>query len=266
SIDEIIHPSVRETLRYMKVDYGLELHHDGDIPARSGMGSSSAFTTCLLKTLMAMKGRVVSREELFKKVIHIEQNLIKENVGSQDQVFAAVGGFNQIDFLPNGRIVVSPVVMPAKRLAKFRQNLLLVFSGISRIASEIAKEQIDNTQKNLVSLHAMKGFVDEGYKILTSPRADLDDFGRLLDETWRYKKCLSNQMTNGEIDYIYETAMKNGALGGKLLGAGGGGFLLFYVPRHEQQRVLKALGKYLRIPFDFDFSGAENIIYKPSYD
>jgi D-glycero-alpha-D-manno-heptose-7-phosphate kinase len=266
TVDEIVHPSVRETIRYMKIDSGLELHHDGDIPARSGMGSSSAFTVCLLKTLYALKGRIISREELFEEAIHIEQDLIRENVGSQDQVFAACGGLNVIEFMQNGQIVPRPLIIPEKRLDTFRSNLMLVFSGISRYASEIAGEQIENTKKNIMSLHAMKGLVDDASSILASPEADLDDFGRLLHETWRFKKGLSSKMTNPVIDHIYETGMKNGALGGKLLGAGGGGFMLLYAKPEDQPRVKKALEKYIHIPFNFDFSGAEIVIYRPSYN
>ncbi|TAL18422.1 kinase [bacterium] len=266
TVDEIVHPSVRETIRYMKIDSGLELHHDGDIPARSGMGSSSAFTVCLLKTLYALKGRIISRENLFEEAIHIEQNLIRENVGSQDQVFAACGGLNVIEFMQNGQIVPRPLIVSEKRLDAFRSNLMLVFSGISRYASEIAGEQIENTKKNIMSLHAMKGLVDDAGNLLASPEADLDDFGRLLHETWRFKKGLSSKMTNPVIDHIYETGMKNGALGGKLLGAGGGGFMLLYVRPENQPKVRKALDKYIHIPFNFDFSGAEIIIYRPSYN
>ncbi|WP_281184631.1 kinase [Trichlorobacter lovleyi] len=264
-LDEIVHPSVRETMRYMGVTTGLEIHHDGDIPARSGMGSSSAFTVCLLKTLYALQGRIISRENLYKEAIYIEQELIKENVGSQDQTFAACGGLNVIDFMQNGQIVAQPLVMAPERLKRFKGKLMLFFSGISRFASDIAKEQIDNTHKNLDSLAAMKGLVDDAYGILTSPQGDFDEFGRLLHETWQYKRGLSRQMSTSEIDCMYETAMKHGAIGGKLLGAGGGGFMLLYVPEERQAEVRQALGNYLYIPFDFDFSGAQIVVYKPSF-
>ncbi|ACD94519.1 GHMP family kinase ATP-binding protein [Trichlorobacter lovleyi] len=264
-LDEIVHPSVRETMRYMGVTTGLEIHHDGDIPARSGMGSSSAFTVCLLKTLYALQGRIISRENLYKEAIYIEQELIKENVGSQDQTFAACGGLNVIDFMQNGQIVAQPLVMAPERLKRFKGKLMLFFSGISRFASDIAKEQIDNTHKNLDSLSAMKGLVDDAYGILTSPQGDFDEFGRLLHETWQYKRGLSRQMSTSEIDCMYETAMKHGAIGGKLLGAGGGGFMLLYVPEERQAEVRRALGGYLFIPFDFDFSGAQIVVYKPSF-
>lgn len=265
NLDEIVHPSVRETMRYMGITKGMEIHHDGDIPARSGMGSSSAFTVCLLKTLYAMQGRIISRENLFKEAIHIEQELIQENVGSQDQVFAACGGLNVVEFMQNGRIVTHPLVMTPERLTEFKGKLMLFFTGISRFASDIAKEQIDNTNKNLGSLDAMKQLVEDAYGILTSPICDFDEFGRLLHETWQYKRGLSKQMTNSEIDGMYDTALRHGAIGGKLLGAGGGGFMLFYVSEERQAEVRQALSNYLHIPFNFDFSGADIVVYKPTF-
>lgn len=272
SIDEIQHPSARETLRYFieTLRYfdngmGLEIHHDSDIPARSGMGSSSSFTVGLVKTLYALMGKAISKQNLFKEAIHIEQNLIKENVGSQDQVWAAVGGLNRIDFLQNGEIIVTPVIMKENRLRLFEQKFMLFFTGISRYASEIAGDKIQNLQKRKEELVKMMELVDEAYKILTSGKDDFTDFGKLLNETWLLKRKLSNRITNSEIDEIYEIAIKNGAVGGKLLGAGGGGFILFYVETENQERLQKALNNLLHVPFNFDFSGSEIMVYKPDY-
>lgn len=272
SIDEIQHPSVRETLRYFiktlryfNDDIGLEIHHDGDIPAWSGMGSSSSFTVGLVNTLYALNGKVISKQNLFKEAIHIEQNLIKENVGSQDQVWAAVGGLNRIEFLQNGEIIVTPVIMKESRLRLFEQKFMLFFTGISRYASGIAGDKIQNLQKRKEELIKMMELVDEGYGILTSEKEDFTDFGKLLNETWLLKKKLSNKITNSEIDEIYELAIKNGAVGGKLLGAGGGGFILFYVEPENQDKVRDALKNLLHVPFSFDFSGSEIIVYKPGY-
>lgn len=265
SVEEIVHPSVRETVKHLALDVGLEIHHDGDIPARSGLGSSSAFTVCLLKALHALEGRLVAQDDLYREAIYVEQELIGENVGSQDQVFAACGGLLTVEFLQNGQIVPRPVVLSPRRVEQLRDNLLLVFSGISRFASDVAREQIDNTRRNTGTLHAMKGLVDEAYRVLTSPGADLDDFGRLLHETWCRKKALSSQVTNPEIDALYDTARAHGALGGKLLGAGGGGFLVLYAHQEDHARIGQALGRYLRVPFAFDFTGAENIVYRPDY-
>ena len=264
-VNEIQHPSVKETVKYLNIEQGVEVHHDGDIPARSGMGSSSAFTVGLLKTLYALDGKVISKEDLYKEAIHIEQNLIKENVGSQDQVWAACGGLNIIEFLQNGEIIVEPIVMKEEHLRSFENNFMLFFTGLSRDASVIAQEQIQNTQRNKNELFKMKELVDEAYKILTSGKDDLVEFGRLLNEAWKLKKRLSTKITNSDIDSIYEAAIKNGAVGGKLCGAGGGGFILLYVEPENHDRVTKALGNFLHVPFKFDFSGSEIIVYQPGY-
>lgn len=271
-IDEIQHPAVREVLRYFNETLrffnnseGFEIHHDGDIPARSGMGSSSAFTTGLLKTLYALVGKIVSKEKLFKEVIHIEQNIIKENVGSQDQVWAACGGLNTITFSQNGEITVEPIIMKERLLKSLEEKFMLFFTGLSRNASVIAQEQIQNTHRNRNELFEMRKLVDEAVKILTSDKDDFSDFGRLLNETWQLKRKLSSKITTVDIDEIYDTAVKNGAVGGKLCGAGGGGFVLFYVEPENQGRVKKALSDFLHVPFKFDFSGSEIMVYKPDH-
>lgn len=188
NINDIQHPSVRETLKYFNVDYGLSIHHDGDIPARSGMGSSSAFTVGLVNSLNALEGRMSSKSELTKKAIYIEQNLIKENVGSQDQTFAAYGGFNLINFLQNGEISVNPIILNKQRVATFQNNIMLFFSGLSRTASEVVEEQIKNTQINVPNLNKIKTLVDDAYRILIDEKRDLREFGELLNYTWQLKK------------------------------------------------------------------------------
>ena len=265
NIDKIQHPSVRETFKYLQVQQGLEIHHDADIPARSGMGSSSAFTVGLLKTLYALDGKVITKEELYKEAIHIEQNLIKENVGSQDQVWAAYGGLNTIEFLQNGKILVEPIIMKEEHLRNFENKFMLFFTGVSRHASVIAQEQIQNTHRNKNELSKMKELTDEAYKIIASGKDDFVDFGRLLNETWQLKRKLSSKITTRDIDDIYETAIKSGAVGGKLCGAGGGGFIVFYVEPENQKRVKEALSNFLHVPFKFDFSGSEIMVYKPNY-
>lgn len=265
-VDEIQHPSVKATLKHMEVDRGLEIHHDADIPALSGMGSSSAFTVGLLKTLYAMDGRKIHKNELYEKAIHIEQNEIKENVGSQDQVWAACGGLNTIDFLQNGRIVVDPIIMSESSIRNFESRLMLFYTGLSRYASEIAAEQIKNTASKKKELKEMRLLVDEAEKIMTRAGADdFYDFGLLLNETWKLKKSLSKSISNPEIDRIYESAMMNGAVGGKLLGAGNGGFMVFYADPAHQPRVREALKGYLQVPFNFDFAGSEIMVYRPDY-
>jgi len=261
NLDDIRHPSVRETFKYLNIQNGLSIHHDGDIPARSGMGSSSAFTVGLLNTLYALDGKIVSKRELMKESIYIEQELIKENVGSQDQAFAAYGGFNLIEFLNSGEIDVKPIIMPIERLKNFQAKFMLFFSGISRIASEVAGEQIKNTAKNTPNLAQMLELTEEAYKVLTNGQSDFRHFGELLHETWLLKKTLSSKISTLLIDEMYNIARNNGAVGGKLLGAGGGGFMLFYVEPESQEQVKKALKDYLHIPFQFDFSGSKIIVY-----
>lgn len=263
-LDEINHPSIRETLKYMNMQDGLSIHHDGDIPARSGMGSSSAFTVGLINSLNALNGKMCSKEELTKESIHIEQNLIKENVGSQDQAFAAYGGLNVIDFLQNGKISVNSILMKEDRLLQLQDNIMLFFSGLSRTASDIVTEQIKRTSINIPNLNRMKDLVDEAYNILISDR-NLSEFGELLNATWELKKSLSSKVSNHEIDTIYSKAMKAGAIGGKLLGAGGGGFIALYVKQDHQESVKQALKEYLHIPFKFDFDGSKIIVYEPNY-
>jgi D-glycero-alpha-D-manno-heptose-7-phosphate kinase len=264
-LDEIQHPSVRETAKYLNITKGLEIHHDGDIPARSGMGSSSAFTVGLLKALYALNGRVVSKDVLAREAIHIEQSLIKENVGSQDQVWAAYGGLNTIEFLQNGKILVEPIIMKEQHLRSFEKKFMLFFTGIARFASEVAEDQINNTQKNESRLVRMGELVDEAHKVLVSGTDDFQAFGRLLHESWIQKRKLSSKITNGTINEAYEAAQRAGATGGKLLGAGAGGFMLFYVEPENQERVKEALKGYLYVPFRFDFSGSDIAVYQPDF-
>ncbi|MCK5729331.1 MAG: hypothetical protein KAG10_03310 [Methylococcales bacterium] len=263
-IEDIVHPSVRETLKYLNVDYGVSIHHDGDIPARSGMGSSSAFTVGLLNSLKALEGKMVSKKELTRMSIEIEQNWIKENVGSQDQTFAAYGGLNTLNFLQNGEITAEPVIMTHERLLEFQGNVLLFFTGLSRAASDILEEQMAKTAVNVPNLNRMKGLVDEAHEILIS-NSPLNQFGELLNLTWDLKKSLSSKVTNSTIDSMYEKALNAGALGGKLLGAGSGGFMIFYVEKNNHAQVKAALNNYLHIPFCFDFDGSKIVVYEPNY-
>lgn len=261
-IEEIRHPSVRESLKYLDLRDGVEIHHDGDLPARSGLGSSSSFTVGLLHALHALRGEMRTRMELAEEAIYVERECIRENVGSQDQVTAAIGGLNYIEFGPGERIQVQPVVLPASRLAAFRGHLLLFFTGIYRIASEIAAEQIRNTPHRGDELRAMKAMVPQGMDILR--QGDLTDFGRLLHESWQFKKSLSSRITNSRIDTIYERARNAGALGGKLLGAGGGGFLLLFVEPSRQADVLAELHEFLHVPFEMEWMGSQIVFFQPS--
>jgi D-glycero-alpha-D-manno-heptose-7-phosphate kinase len=260
-IDEIQHPSVRETLRYLGVDHGVSIHHDGDMPANSGMGSSSAFTVGLVNALLALRKQMVSKHDLARSAIHIEQNMIGESVGSQDQTLSAHGGLNTVEFMPNGEIAVNPVIMRPEVLREFESRLLLVFTGHSRTASDIAAEQVRALPGKLRAMGELKGLVDRGLALLTAAEPDLDAFGALLNETWAIKRELSSRITTPEIDAIHRLALRNGALGGKLLGAGGGGCMLFYVRREDRERLIGALQGYLTIPFRCDFEGSRIVVY-----
>lgn len=257
NIDEIQHPGVRETLRYLNIEKGVDIHHAGDLPARSGMGTSSSFTVGLVKALEFLQGINSSKLELASKAIHIEQSLIKENVGSQDQVAASFGGFNRIDFHEDGKIDVIPI----RYDKRFEDYLLLFFTGLSRTASLIAKEQVDRTSDNAEVLKEMHYLVGWGEKYINND--DYTSFGRLLDYNWSLKKKLSAKISSDYIDFLYEKAIKAGALGGKLLGAGGGGFLLFLAYPHNHDRIKMALSNLLFVPLKLDYTGSQ-IIYDGS--
>ncbi len=262
-IDSIIHPSVRETFKFMQINKGLSIQHDGDLPARSGLGSSSSFTVGLLHALYALKGKMVTKKQLAMEAIHIEQEMIKENVGSQDQVAVAFGGLNRIIFSGNHNIEVNPIIIDLTRLQHFQEHFMLFFTGFARYASEIEGEKMKQLHKNKNNLMLMQTMVGEAVKILTET-GDITNFGRLLHEGWKCKKSLSNRVSNSHIDDIYEAAMKNGALGGKILGAGGGGFILFFVRPEDRDRLRRALGSLLHVPFRFDTLGSQIIYYSGS--
>lgn len=261
---EISHPAVRNILEWLQVEDGLEIHHDGDLPARSGLGSSSSFSVGLIHAIRALRGKYSSKRELAEAAIHVEQDIIRENVGSQDQVSAAYGGLNRIDFLPSGDFVVSPIIMPSERLEALQDHLMMFFTGITRFASQVAKSQIENISNRYEQLKTMHGMVDQGVDILCAPSTDLTDFGNLLDETWRYKRSLSENISNSEIDEMYTAARQAGALGGKLLGAGGGGFLLIFAHPKDQPKVRQALARLVHVPFKFENSGSTVALYQPN--
>jgi len=260
--DEIQHPAVRETLRYLGIDDGVEVHYDGDIPARTGVGSSSAFTVGLLHALYALQGRMPSKQQLAQDAIYIEQTLIGDNVGAQDQTAAAYGGFNRIDFSPGGEFEVRPVILPADRLIAFQSHLLLVFTGFQRNATDIAAAQIKATPSRRTELETMRQMVDEALHILGS-NTDLAEFGKLMHESWLLKRSLTNAVSTPAIDAIYDAARDAGAIGGKLLGAGGGGFALFFVPPDRRANLLQRLSGLTYVPFKFDSNGSQIIVYQP---
>ena len=259
-IGEILHPAVKAALQFFKVEKGLSIHHDGDLPARTGLGSSSSFTVGLLHALHALQNQEISKEELAKEVVHMEQDILKESVGSQDQVAVTYGGFNKITFSQNGEFRVESVQVSNEQVKELESSLRLYFTGFSRTASEIAKTQIENTKNRVQELTQMHQMVDEGIRILKEDKG-LEEFGRLLNETWQIKKGLSDKITTPEIDAMYEKAKKAGAFGGKLLGAGGGGFLLLLIPQDKQESVRQALQDFLEVSFHFENNGSQ-IIYK----
>jgi len=265
TIDEIAHPAVREILRYLAIDRGAEIHHDGDLPARSGMGSSSSFVVGLLHALHALQGHVVSKRQLALEGIHVERELLKEIVGSQDQVSAAYGGFNHIVFSSTDDIVVSPVTVPQERIREFNAHLMLFFTGIQRTASDTASGYIANMDDNGRQLRLLKDLVDEGIAILSGGQ-DITRLGDLLHEAWQAKRSLSPGVANPLVDDVYEQARSAGALGGKLLGAGGGGFMLFFVPPSRRASVTTALSGLIHVPFKFESSGSQVIFFDPEED
>lgn len=262
SISEILHPAVREGLRMMGFDdsVGLDIHHQGDLPARGGIGSSSSFSVGLINSLTALRGASIDKQQLARKAMELEQEWLKETVGCQDQMAAAYGGLNAIRFATDGKISVEPVAVTPGRLAEFQANLMLFFSGASRLSSEVAGTVVQNIPQRRDQLHRIREMVDEGITILTG-RGPLDSIGELLHEAWMTKRELSPAVTSQRVDDIYERARAAGALGGKLLGAGGTGFAMFYVPAERQRAVADALGDCQLTPFGFESEGS-TIIYR----
>jgi D-glycero-alpha-D-manno-heptose-7-phosphate kinase len=259
---EIKHPAVREILRFLKLDQGLEIHHDGDLPARSGMGSSSSFTVGLLHALYAHKGIMPSKKQLAMESIHIEQKMIGETVGSQDQICVAYGGLNLIKFSTNGEIDVQPVILHSDRVKELNSHLMLFYTGIRRTASDVAQEYVNDLDNKHKLLSQMQAMVDISVEILRSG-SDICKFGELLHKTWMLKRDLSSNVSNPVVDELYERAKGAGAIGGKITGAGGGGFLLLFVPPSKQKKVRKALAEKIHVPFHFEYNGSRIIFYEP---
>lgn len=261
SIDEIQHPSVRECAKLLNITDGFEILHTADLPARSGLGSSSSFTVGMLHALHTLQNYMPTKRELTLQAIDVEQNRIAEAVGSQDQTAAAFGGLNYIKFTSAKEIDVAPVIISSDRLNHLQENMFLVFTGFARTAAEIARSQIAVTSKNSKELRTMMSICDQGLNYLINQRTCLDDFGLLLNEQWRLKRSLTQNISNTAIDDIYDVGIKNGALGGKLLGAGGGGFMLFYAPKEAHVSIKSALSTKMVVPFRFESSGSQVIYY-----
>ncbi|HYH13566.1 MAG TPA: hypothetical protein VD794_00005 [Flavisolibacter sp.] len=261
-VEEITHPVVREVIKYMGIKDGLEINIISDLPARTGIGSSSSFTVGLLHSLYALMGIMRSKEQLAHEAIHIEQVVLQERVGVQDQLAAAIGGFNHMKFSAE-RLEVNPLIISKERKANLQNNLLMFYSGINRFASDILKEQIQKTQekKIVTELKDIYNMVQKGIAILTDNSKSLDEFGLLMHEAWQAKRGLSSAISNDYLDGIYNNALNAGAIGGKLLGAGGGGFFIFYVPQSKQAAVRASLSGIKEIGFEFETEGTRIIHY-----
>ena len=257
-INEIKHHAIKNLLKYLKFKKGLEIHYDGDLPARSGMGSSSSFVVGLMKAIMSINKKKISQQNLGEKAIFFEQNVLNEVVGSQDQIAASVGGLNKIKFNKNGSIKVKKIKQN-NNLKKLEKNLLLIYTSINRTAHEIASSYVNNLTKSKKKyIESIITHVNEGEKILKT--GNIDDFGELLHSSWMFKKKLSNVISNSKIDDLYNHALISGASGGKLLGAGGGGFLLLYMKKKYRKKFFLKSKKLINIPFKFSNIGSE-VIY-----
>lgn len=260
--EEIEHPLIRECMRLHDI-HEIRLTYEGDLPARTGLGTSSSFAVGMLNAFCALKGKMMSKRALAKEAIYVERDILKEQGGWQDQIAAAYGGLNRIDFYSND-FSVHPIVIHPERKRELDENLLLFYTGVQRFSSEIQADTFAKPVDKIRQLLDMLALVDEAEKILTDRNTDLNEFGRLLDVTWKLKRGTGSKVSNGSIDDFYDMAIKAGALGGKLLGAGGGGFLLFYCESEKQQSVMKALEKLMIVPFKFENDGTQVLYYSPT--
>lgn len=263
SIEKIEHPLVRNCIKFLDM-HELRVNYESDLPARTGLGTSSSFAVGLLNAFYALKGKHASKKQLADEAIYVERELCKESGGWQDQIAAAFGGFNRIDFKDNG-YKVSPIIISPGRKQRLNDNLLLFFTGFSRFSSEIQKSTEAAIKDKTAQLKEMLALVNEAQEVLVNDKSDLDDFGRLLDTTWRLKRQTGAKISTGSIDELYEKGIKAGALGGKLLGAGGGGFLVFYVQPEKRQAVLAAMRDLLHVPFAFENGGTQVLYYAPEF-
>jgi len=265
TVDEIKHPAAREVLRYMEIDRGVEIHHDGDLPARSGMGTSSSFTVGLLHAVYALKGQMPTKQRLASESIMIEHDMMLETVGCQDQILAAHGGLNQVTFAQDGSHNVQTLTLPKERIDLLNDHLMLFFTGVSRTSSEVASGYVEDMMAKEKQLRSIAAMVTQAVSILNNGN-DINEFGLLLHEAWQAKRSISPLISNPTIDQIYDRARHAGAGGGKLLGAGGGGFMLFFVPPQFQGKVREELQDLIHVPFQFEPNGSQVIYYDHERD
>lgn len=259
ALEDIQHPAVRNAMKMLDM-HEIRLTYEADLPARSGLGTSSSFAVGVLNAFHALKGKYVDKKRLADEAIYLERELCQEEGGWQDQIAASFGGFNRINFSKDGYDVL-PVIISKERKEQLNKSLMMFFTGFTRFSSDVQKANSGMSQEKIHRLQEMQLLVDKAEAILTDKHSDLDDFGRLLDYTWQLKRKTGNAVTNNNIDSIYSAGLKAGALGGKLLGAGGGGFLLFYVPLDKQSSVREAMKDLLYIPFQFENGGTRVIYY-----
>ena len=263
-VESIEHPAIREAMKMLDM-HEIRLTYEADLPARSGLGTSSSFAVGMLNAFYALKGKYADKRKLADDALYLERVLCKESGGIQDQIAASFGGFNKISFNADG-YTVSPVIISPERKLRLNDNLMLFFTGFSRFSSDIQVEAEKSLKSKEAQLLEMLQLVDEAEQVLTS-KTDLTEFGKLLDYTWKLKRGITSKVSTDSIDAIYDKAIKAGATGGKLLGAGGGGFLLFYVEADKQKNVHEALEDLLYVPFEFETAGTQVIHYTPeSYE
>lgn len=260
-INEIQHPAIRNAMKMLDM-HEIRLTYEADLPARSGLGTSSSFAVGMLNAFYALKGKYANKKKLADEAIYLERNLCNEAGGWQDQIAASYGGFNRINFSADGYDVI-PIIISSERKKKLNQNLMMFFTGFTRFSSDIQKANAAGKENKIAQLKEMLLLVDEAERVLTNNESDLDDFGRMLDHTWRLKRNTGAAVSTNSIDELYAKGIAAGALGGKLLGAGGGGFLVFYVQPEKQQAVRMAMKDLLYIPFEFENSGTRVIYYTP---
>lgn len=261
SYEEIRHPAIRNAMKMLDM-HEIRLTYEADLPARSGLGTSSSFAVGMLNAFYALKGKYVSKEQLAKDAIYLERDLCQEAGGWQDQIAAAYGGFNRINFKENC-FEVCPIIIKPERKQKLNRNLMLFFTGFTRFSADIQKVNHVSAQEKKSILREMMELVDEAERVLCDSQSNLDEFGRLLDYTWKLKRRTGSKISTNSIDGIYQKGIEAGAIGGKLLGAGGGGFVLFYVPEEKQECVSNAMKGLLQVPFEFEDAGASVIHYSP---
>ena len=260
-LEKIEHPLIRECMRLHDI-HEIRLTYEGDLPARTGLGTSSTFAVGMLNAFCALKGKMMSKRQLAQEAIYVERDILQEHGGWQDQVAAAYGGLNRIDFHDHD-FSVRPIIISPERKRELDENLLLFYTGVQRFSSEIQADTFAKPVDKTKQLLDMLSLVDEAEKVLIDKNTSLNEFGKLLDETWKLKRGTGAKVSNGSIDELYSEAIKAGALGGKLLGAGGGGFLLFYCEKEKQKKLKNAMGKLMIVPFKFENEGAQVLYYNP---